>query len=122
MELAYEYPYQRSNTDNRIKHWCFVLPIDERRSRAFFLFYFDSFKVPFLPFRFPRRVMNLVLQIANPLHIKPLLDQDRVAVEAEQEGYDRYYDAPIAELNPAVGLFQQLTIRKWEEHLAKGRQ
>lgn len=119
MDLCYEYPYQRSNTDGQIKHWCFVLPIDERHTRAFFLFYFNFFKVPFLPLRFPRRAMNLILRIANPLHIKPLLDQDRVAVEAEQEGYDRFYDAPIAELNPAVALFQQLTIRKWEEHLVK---
>ena len=38
---------------------------------------------------------------------------------AEQEGYDANFDAPLAELNPAVNLFQQLTIRKWEEHLAR---
>ena len=43
MELCYEYPYQWSNTDGKIKHWCFVLPIDGTTTRAFFLFYFDSF-------------------------------------------------------------------------------
>jgi phenylpropionate dioxygenase-like ring-hydroxylating dioxygenase large terminal subunit len=121
MDLCYEYPYQWSNTDNKIKHWCFVLPIDERTTRAFFLFYFDQFKVPFLPLRFPRWLMNPIIRVANVLHIGPLLAQDGMACEAEQEGYDRYYDEPIAELNPAVGLFQQLTIRKWEEHLAKAR-
>jgi phenylpropionate dioxygenase-like ring-hydroxylating dioxygenase large terminal subunit len=119
MDLCYQYPYQWSNTDGKIKHWCFVLPIDERTSRAFFLFYFDSFKVPFLPLHFPRRVMNLIIHFANLFHIRPLLDQDGWAVEAEQEGYESNYDAPLAELSPAVNLFQQLTIRKWEEHLAK---
>ena len=36
MDLCYEYPYQRSDTDGKIKHWCFVLPIDETTTRAFF--------------------------------------------------------------------------------------
>lgn len=119
MELCYEYPYQWSNTDSRIKHWCFVLPIDERTTRTFFLFYFDALKIPFTPIRIPQWLMTLVLKIANPLLIKPLLSEDGVAVEAEQEGYETHFDAPPIELNPAVNLFQQLTIRKWEEHLAK---
>ena len=118
MDLCYDYPYQWSNTDNKIKHWCFVLPIDERNSRAFFLFYFERFRIPFLPLKMPRALMHLFLRAGKVLSVKPLLDEDRVIVEAEQRGYDAFYDAPIAELNPAVQLFQQLTIRKWEEHLA----
>ena len=55
MELGYEYPYQWSNTDDRIKHWCFVLPIDERTTRVFFLFYFEPLKVPFLAVPDPAR-------------------------------------------------------------------
>ncbi len=117
MDLCYDYPYQWSNTDGKIKHWCFVLPIDERTTRAFFLFHFDQLKVPYLPLRIPRAAMEAVLRIANVVHIGPLLAQDGVAVEAEQEAYERHYDEPIAELNPAVSLFQQLTIRKWEEHV-----
>jgi hypothetical protein len=119
IELCYEYPYQWSNTGGKIKHWCFVLPIDERTTRAFFLFYFDALKVPFTAMRIPRWLMTTVLRIANAVLIKPLLRQDGFAVEAEQEGYEAHFDAPIAELNPAVSLFQQLTIRKWEEYLAK---
>ncbi|MSP60850.1 MAG: aromatic ring-hydroxylating dioxygenase subunit alpha [Myxococcales bacterium] len=119
MDLCYEYPYQWSNTDGQIKHWCFVLPIDERTTRSFFLFYFKSFKVPFLPLRIPRRGMSVILDFAKVLHVKPLLAEDGVAVEAEQAGYEAHFDQPIAELNPAVALFQQLTIRKWEEHLQK---
>ena len=50
MELGYEYPYQWSDTGGKIKHWCFVLPQDERTTRVFFLFYFDALKIPFTPF------------------------------------------------------------------------
>ena len=119
IELCHEYPYQWSNTGGKIKHWCFVLPIDERTSRAFFLFYFDALKIPLTPLRIPRWLVAPLLKIANSISIKPLLRQDGFAVEREQEGYDVHFDAPLAELNPAVNLFQQLTIRKWEEHLKR---
>ena len=119
MELSYEYPYQRSNTDNNIKHWCMVLPIDERTTKVFFLFYFKSFKVPFLPLKFPKRVMDPIIKIANIVHIKPLLSEDGLACALEQTGYEDHYDEPIAELSPAVHAFQALTIRKWEEYLAR---
>lgn len=122
MELCYDYPYQWSNTDDKIKHWCFVLPIDERTTRVFFLFYFDHFKVPFTPLRIPRRLLTPFLKISNRLLIRPLLSQDGVAVEAEQQGYERYWDEPIVELNPAVNAFQALTVRKWEEHLTRERE
>lgn len=122
IELAYEYPYQRSNTDNRIKHWCFVLPIDEQTTRAIFLFYFskDMLKIPGLPFKVPMSfARKVVFPIAKRVLVAPLIGEDKLAVEAEQEGYNRHFEKPIAELNPAVHEFQQLTIRKWEEHLAK---
>lgn len=115
--LCYEYPYQWSNTGDKIKHWLFVLPIDERTTRAFFLFYFESLQVPLVGVRIPRWVMTPVLGIANRILIGPLLGEDGWAVEAEQKGYETHFNAPLAELNPAVGLFQDLTIRKWEEHL-----
>ncbi len=121
MDLAYAYPYQWSNTDGKIKHWLFVLPIDERTTRAFFVFYFspDTLKVPFLPITIPRQVIRTVLRIAKEVLVRPLLSEDKFAVEAEQEGYETHFDKPIAELNPAVREFQDLTIRKWEEHLAR---
>jgi hypothetical protein len=118
MDLAYEYPYQWSDTDGKIKHWCFVLPIDERTTRAFFLFYFESLKIPLTPLRIPRALMTLVLRLSNRWLIRPLLRQDGVAVEAEQDAWERHPDTPVPDLNPAVGFFQQLTIRKWEQHLA----
>jgi phenylpropionate dioxygenase-like ring-hydroxylating dioxygenase large terminal subunit len=122
IDLCYEYPYQWSNSDGKIKHWCFLLPMDERSTRVFFLFYFDAFRIPFTPIRIPRWMMGPFLRLANQFLIRPLLEQDGFAVEAEQDGYDTHHDAPHAELNPVVGLCQQLTIRKWEEHLAAAGQ
>ncbi len=119
IELAYEYPYQRSNTNDYIKHWCLVLPEDERTTKVFFLFYFKSFNVPFTPFKFPRQLMEPIIKAANLVHVIPLLEQDGVACMEEQAGYERHFDAPIAELSPAVNAFQALTIRKWEEFLAR---
>ena len=120
IELCFQYPYQWSNTDDEIKHWLFVLPIDERTTRTFFLFYFKSLKIPLLPVRIPRFAMTTVLKIANRLLIGPLLAQDRFAVEAEQQGYERHWDAPPIELNPVVRAFQKVTVRKWREYLAHG--
>ena len=121
IELCYEYPYQWSNTGGKIKHWCFLLPIGERLTRVFFLFYFDAFKIPLTSLKMPRWLTEVVLRIASPLLVKPLLAEDGIALEAEQEGYDRYWDAPPIELNPVVPLFQQLTARKWEDYLERTR-
>ena len=119
MELCYQYPYQWSNTDDAIKHWLFVLPVDERTTRVFFLFYFKSLKIPLLPVRIPRFAMTAVMAISNRLLIGPLLSQDRFALEAEQQGYERHWNARPVEFNPVVRAFQKVTVRKWEEHLAR---
>jgi 4beta-methylsterol monooxygenase len=118
MKLCYDYPYQWSNTDDQIKNWLFVLPQDRRTTRVFFLFYFKHFKVPFLPFHIPRRLLMPFLRVSNKLLIEPLLRQDCVALEAEQEGWEKHFDAPLTELSPAVHAFQAVIIRKWEEYLA----
>ena len=119
IKLCYQYPYQWSNTDDEIKHWLFVLPIDERTTRTFFLFYFKSLKIPLLPVRIPRFAMTAVMKLSNRWLIGPLLDQDRVAVEAEQSGYEQHWDAPAIEVNPVVSAFQRVTVRKWREYLAR---
>ena len=118
MTLAFDYPYQRSDTDGKIKHWCFILPIDETTTRTFFLFYFDSFIVPFTKVKIPRRLMKPFLKISNELLIKPLLREDGVAVQAEQAGYEKHWNAPVFDLNPAVLAFQALIVRRWEGYLA----
>src|SRR3989442_12782816 len=80
IELCYEYPYQWSNTGGGIKHWCFLLPLDECTTRVFFLFYFNALRIPFTRFRLPRWLMKPVLRAANRFHIRPLLAQDGLAV------------------------------------------
>jgi phenylpropionate dioxygenase-like ring-hydroxylating dioxygenase large terminal subunit len=118
IELGFRYPYQWSNTGGRIKHWCFVLPIDERTSRAFFLFYFDAHRLPGTPVRLPRPVVRLLLAVSKRLLLRPLLSQDGAAVEAEQQAWDAHFREPVPDLNPAIAPMQQLIVRKWEEHLA----
>lgn len=122
MTLGYEYPYQWSNTGDKIKHWCFLLPIDLQTTRAFFIFYFSPqmLKIPFLPLSVPRPLARGIFALSKRLVVEPLLAEDGVAVEAEQQAWLTHFDKPIAELNPAVHQFQHLTIRKWEEHLAAG--
>lgn len=119
IEICYEYPYQWSNTGGSIKHWCFLLPINERRTRVFFLFYFDAFKIPATSLKMPQKLTQFVLRVSNSLLFKPLLSEDGIALEAEQHAYDHHWDEPPIELNPAVPLFQQLTVQKWENYLAR---
>ena len=97
-----------------------MLPVDERTTRVFFLFYFKSLKIPLLPVHIPRFAMTAVMKISNRVLIGPLLSQDRFALEAEQEGYERHWDARSVEFNPVVQAFQRVTVRKWQEHLARG--
>lgn len=118
IELCYQYPYQWSDTGGKIKHWCFILPMDEHTTRVFFLFHFAAIKIPFTPISIPRWGMTPFLRLANRLLIRPLLCEDGMAVEAEQEGYQIHYEAPMIEVNPVISQFQMLTIRKWDEHLA----
>jgi hypothetical protein len=117
MELCFEYPYQWSNTGDRIKHWCLILPLDERTTRVFFLFYFDALRIPGTRIPIPRWLMKPVLAIANKLMICPLLQQDGTMVEAEQLAYEANVGGSAIEFNPAVIEFQKLMITAWERHL-----
>lgn len=122
MDLCFEYPYQWSNTDDEIKHWLFALPVDERTTRVFFLFYFKSLKIPLLPIRIPRFAMTTVMKISNRLLISRILNQDKEAVEAEQVAYETHWDAPPIEFNPVVRAFQKVMVRKWAEYLEREHQ
>lgn len=117
IEIGYDYPYQWSNTGDSIKHYCFLLPVDERTTRVFFVFYFDSVKVPLMPFSIPKWLTQTVLNASVPLLFRPLLEEDGVALEAEQVGYDEHWDAPPIELNPVVPMLQKLTVQKWQGYV-----
>jgi phenylpropionate dioxygenase-like ring-hydroxylating dioxygenase large terminal subunit len=118
IELRYAYPYHTSNTDDFIKHFISALPIDERTTRVFFLFYYKRLKIPGLPFYFPKQLMVPLIKLGNLFIVRPVLDQDGEALDLEQRGYEEGWDTPAAEMNPIIEAFQDLTIRKWEEYLA----
>lgn len=118
VDLCFDYPYLWSSTDDVLKDCCFVTPLDEKSTHVFFISYSKTLKLPGVALPTPPRVFEPLLQAANKLLVAPLLREDAVACEAEQDAYSRFFDAPVAELSPAVNLLQQLTIRKWEEYLS----
>jgi phenylpropionate dioxygenase-like ring-hydroxylating dioxygenase large terminal subunit len=118
MDLCFDYPYQWSDTGGRIKHWCFLLPLDVRTTHAFFLFYFDAVQVPLLRRPMPRGLQRLLMRTARRLLIRPLLAQDGRMVEAEQQAYERDPHVAGYELNPAVAEFQKLIVGQWRRHLS----
>ncbi len=119
MDLCFEYPYQWSDTGGRIRHWCFLLPMDARTTHVFFLFYFDAVQIPLLRRPMPRGLQRLLMLAARRHLIRPLLAQDGRMVEAEQEAYERDPHATSHELNPAVAEFQKLIVRRWRDHLTR---
>ena len=118
IELCFDYPYQWSNIGGKIKHWCFILPVDERTTKVFFLvFYSDALKIPFTSIPMPKWLTVLALKFAKQVLIKPLFNQDGVIVKKEQEGFEAHPDLVNIELNPVVHMCQNLTIKKWDEYL-----
>jgi phenylpropionate dioxygenase-like ring-hydroxylating dioxygenase large terminal subunit len=123
MTICYEYPYhwaafEWSGIKGAIKYWTFLLPLDARTTRVFFVMSYDALRVPPLPLPLPRRIVRWTLRAAQPV-VRSLLDQDGVALEAEQAGYEAHWTQPVTELNPAVSLLHRLTIHKWEAVLAR---
>ena len=61
LDIAYEYPYHRarfqwSNIEGAIAYWTFLLPVDERATRVFFVFCYDRLRPDFSPLRPRARV------------------------------------------------------------------
>jgi hypothetical protein len=101
-----------------IRHFMLTLPIDERNTRFFFLLYYKKLRIPGTRRDAPRKLMEQFLRIGNLTIVRHIFAQDQFALEAEQHAYDTQWDGPNAELNPVIGAFQDLTVRKWEEYLA----
>jgi len=53
MTVWYHYPYQASNIADTYLHWLYMLPIDEKTTRCFFLFLFGSFEIPYIRLKIP---------------------------------------------------------------------
>jgi hypothetical protein len=114
IKLWYQYPYQGSDIAGKYLHWLFMLPEDERTTRCFFLFLFGPIRIPGTQLTIPSALKRPILELANLLYIKPLLAEDKLALEQEQVGFDRNQDKPFYELNPIVPEFQAMSIELWQ--------
>ncbi|MCH9687716.1 MAG: Rieske 2Fe-2S domain-containing protein [Deltaproteobacteria bacterium] len=120
MLACFDYPYHWSNTQDRIKHFLFTLPMDESTNRHFFIFYLrpGAIRLPGLG-AVPRWLADKMMKMTRYTTLQPLLGQDVWVIGHEQDGWERHWDRPAPELSPVVKAFQDLTIRKWDEYLTR---
>lgn len=108
MTMSYIYPHHCSNTGGFVRHWTLVRPIDERTTHVFVVFAVRSARIPGTRRAVPRALMSQVLRVLRRFYIEPLLDEDRVVLEAEQKLHELDPAAPAPELNPIVRAVHQL--------------
>src|SRR5262245_25856439 len=117
-DACYEYPYLWIGVGGVYKLWNFMLPVDRTTTRIFMLNFAERVKVPFTPWLAPRWMGGALAWLAKRLMVKTLFEEDGWSTEIEQEGYEENWRSPSIDLHPAIRPSYQLTIRKWEEHLA----
>jgi len=122
MDLWYQYPYQGSDMDGEYIQWLFVLPMDERTTRCFYLFLWGPMVIPGIKVDVPFAVRKPILRLINTTYLRPLLLEDQVALEEEQQAVERELDHPSVELNPIIRTFQELTVEKWEDYVLSEQQ
>ena len=115
--IWYQYPYQGSDIAGKYHHWLFLLPIDERTTRCFFVFLFGPLEIPRLKWKLPERLRKPALEIATRAYIRPLLAEDKWALEEEQLAHEKHSKKPSYEFNPIVRAFQRLTLDKWQQYV-----
>ncbi len=117
MTLWYRYPYQASDISGKYLHWLFMVPIDEKTTRCFFMFLFGPIEIPVIRYNIPQTVRRPILWLINKFYVKPLLSQDLWALEEEQKAHDNHPDEHHYEFNPIVREFQKLSEEKWNQYL-----
>jgi phenylpropionate dioxygenase-like ring-hydroxylating dioxygenase large terminal subunit len=118
MTLWYNYPFQASNIEDKYLHWLFMVPVDERTTRCFFIFLFGALEIPVVRWNIPQFMCKPLLWAINKFYVIPLLGQDLWALEEEQLGHDRHGEETHYEFNPIVSDFQKMSLEKWEQYIA----
>lgn len=117
MTLWYKYPYQASNISDKYLHWLFMVPIDEKTTRCFFIFLFGSLEVPVIRRQIPRFLRKPLIYLINKFYVIPLLDEDLWALEEEQIAHDKHSEEHQYEFSPIIKDFQVMSLEKWDEYV-----
>ena len=118
-DAVYDYPYLIVSVGGVYKLCNFMLPVGPRETRLFLLPMAEALKIPGTPWSAPSKLAKPFLGIAERLLARPLFVEDVWSQEAEQQGYDAHHKARSIDPHPAIHPSYQLTVRKWEEHLAR---
>ena len=118
---VYEYPYLVVSVGGVYKLWNFMRPIGPRETRLFLFPTAEGLRIPGTPWYTPAKVAKPFLGMAERFLARPLFVEDVWSSEAEQEGYDANHESRSIDPHPAIHPSYQLTVRKWEEHLARTR-
>src|SRR5262249_49904601 len=113
--------YHWSNTDNRIKHFLFTLPIDQRSNRHIFIFYFspDLLTLPGLNLHLPRFMSQLLFGFAQRFVMYPLLSQDVSVLGHSQNGREKNRKRTAPEITRSTDAYEEVKIRKGVEYLIR---
>ncbi|MEM7549256.1 MAG: Rieske 2Fe-2S domain-containing protein [Bacteroidota bacterium] len=117
MTLWYDYPYQASNISDKYLHWLFMVPVDEKTTRCFFVFLFGSLEIPVIRKQIPRFMRKPLIYLINKFYVIPLLGEDLWALEEEQIAHDKHPAEHHYEFSPIIKDFQVMSLEKWEEYL-----
>jgi 4beta-methylsterol monooxygenase len=118
-DACYDYPYLWATVGKAFALWTFMLPLDRHTTKVFLLSLSDRVRIPFTPWFAPRWLQRFVIPFCARFLVAPLLDADGWSAELEQDGQDEHPGAPTIDPHPAIRPCYQLTVRKWEEHLAR---
>ncbi|MEM9069731.1 MAG: aromatic ring-hydroxylating dioxygenase subunit alpha [Myxococcota bacterium] len=108
MTMEYIYPHHRSNTGDYVRHWTLLRPIDEATTHVYIIFVVKHARLPGIG-RAPAWIVERGLRLLRQWYIKPLLAEDRMVLEAEQEHEDA---GSSPELNPVVRACHRLTVAR----------
>ncbi len=120
-DAVYDYPYLVVTVGEVYKLWNFMLPLEDGTTRLFMISLAERVKIPFTPYMAPSFIVGPATRLAKHVLVTPLFTEDVWSFEAEHEGYTKAPSTPAVDLHPAIRPSYQLTIRKWEEHLARSR-